>query len=111
MEHPTPYKVFYLRKGHQIVVSEQCEVEIQIGSYKDEILCDVMPMDVCHIFLGRPWKYDNKIVHDRRRNTYTLEKDGHKNALFPLKDDGDKEEVGMILLLMSGNELLQEVNK
>jgi hypothetical protein len=25
-------------------------VEIQIGGYKDEVLCDIMPMDVCHVF-------------------------------------------------------------
>ena len=52
--HPTPYKVLWLQKGHQIIVTEQCKVEIQIGTYKDVILCDVMPMDVCHIFQGRP---------------------------------------------------------
>jgi hypothetical protein len=109
--HPTPYKVSWLQKGHQILVSEQCKVEIQIGSYKDEILCDVMPMDVCHILLGRPWKYDRKAMHDGRKNTYTLEKNGHKHVLLPLKDEGTKEEVGPSVLLMSGKELLQEIKK
>eukprot|EP00253_Pinus_taeda_P032129 PITA_32129 len=46
--HPTPYKVSWLQKGHQLLVTEQCRVEIQIGTYKDVILCDVMPMDVYH---------------------------------------------------------------
>ena len=54
-EHPTPYKVSWLQKGHQLIVKEQCELELQMGSYKDKIMCDVMPMDVCHILLGRPW--------------------------------------------------------
>jgi hypothetical protein len=35
------------------MVSQQCQVEFKIGGYKDEILCDVIPMDVCHILLGR----------------------------------------------------------
>jgi hypothetical protein len=109
--HPTPYRVSWLQKGHQILVSEQCKVEFQIGSYKDEILCDVMPMDVCHVLLGRPWKYDRKAIHDGRKNTYTLEKNGHKHVLLPLKDEGTKEEVGPSVLLMSGRELLQEVKK
>ena len=34
------------------MVSQQCQVEFNIGGYKDEILCDVIPMDVCHILLG-----------------------------------------------------------
>jgi hypothetical protein len=34
--HLTPYKVSWLQKGHQILVSEQYEVEIQIGSHKEE---------------------------------------------------------------------------
>jgi hypothetical protein len=74
------------------------------------MLCDFMPMDACHILLGRPWKY-MKVVHDGRRNTYTLEKDGHMHVLFPMKDEGAKEEAGPSVLLMSGKELLQEVKK
>lgn len=54
-KHPVPYKVSWLHKGHQILVSEQCEVDLQVGTYKDKIVCDIMPMDVCHVILGRPW--------------------------------------------------------
>jgi len=61
--------VSWLQKGQQILVSEQSKVEIQVGGYKDEILCDIMTMDVYHILLGRPWQYDRKVVHDGRRNT------------------------------------------
>ena len=52
-KHPVPYKLSWLHKGHQILVSEKCVVDFQIGPYKDKILCDVMPMDVCLILLGR----------------------------------------------------------
>eukprot|EP00253_Pinus_taeda_P018878 PITA_18878 len=61
LKHPTPYKVSWLQKGHQLLVDEKCEVEFHIGKYKDKVVCDIMPMDVCHILLGRPWKYDRKI--------------------------------------------------
>eukprot|EP00253_Pinus_taeda_P020127 PITA_20127 len=34
LKHPTPYKVSWLQKGHQLLVDEQCEVEFQIGRRK-----------------------------------------------------------------------------
>ena len=58
MKHPTPYKVSLLQKGHQPLVNEKCNVEFQIGTYKDVVLCDIIPIDVCHILLWRPWQYD-----------------------------------------------------
>jgi hypothetical protein len=39
--HPSPYRVLWLQKGHQVNVTKQCLVEFKIGGYKDEILCDV----------------------------------------------------------------------
>jgi hypothetical protein len=53
--HPTLYKVSWLWKGHQVTVTQQCLVNFKIGGYRDDILCDVIPMDVCHVLLRRPW--------------------------------------------------------
>ena len=55
IKHLVPYKVSWLHKGHKILVSEQCEIDLQVGTYEDKMICDVMPMDVCHVLLGRPW--------------------------------------------------------
>jgi hypothetical protein len=109
--HPSPYKVSWLQKGHQVTVTKQCLVEFKIGGYKDEILCDVIPMDVCHLLLGRPWKYDINVVHDGRKNTYTLEKNGRTHMLLPIKDKEVRAEANNTILLMSGKELLEEVKK
>jgi hypothetical protein len=84
--HPKPYKVSWFHKGHQVMVTKQCLVEFKIGGYRDEILCDVIPMDVCHIFLGRTWQFDRNVIHDGRRNTYTLEKNGRTHMLFPIEE-------------------------
>jgi hypothetical protein len=35
--HPSPYRVSWLQKGHQVNVTKQCLVEFKIGGYKDEI--------------------------------------------------------------------------
>ena len=58
LKQPTPYKVSWLQKGHQLLLDEKCEVEFHTGKYRDKVICDIMPMDVCHILLGRPWHYD-----------------------------------------------------
>jgi hypothetical protein len=68
-------------------------------------------MGVCHLLLGRPWHYDKNVIHDGRKNTYTLEKNGRTHMLLPIKDKEGKPEVSNTVLIMSGNELLKEVKK
>jgi hypothetical protein len=68
-------------------------------------------MDVCHLLLGRPWKYDRNVVNDGRKNMYTLEKNGRTHMLLPIKDKEVKIEMSNTVLLMSGKELLKEVKK
>jgi hypothetical protein len=109
--HPRPYKVSWLQKGHQVMIAKKCLVEIKIGGYKLEILCDVIPMDVWHIMLGIPWKFDRNFMHDGRKNTYTLEKNGRTHMLLPMEEKRAKEEASTRILLMSGKELLKEVKE
>jgi hypothetical protein len=100
-----------LQKGHQVTITKQCLVEFKIGGYKDAILCNVIPMDVCHLLLGRLWKYDINVFHDGRKNTYTLEKNGRMHMLLPIEDKKTKPEASNTILLMSGKKLLEEVKK
>jgi hypothetical protein len=51
------------------------------------------------------------VVHDGRMNTYTLERNGRTYRLLPIKDKEVKPEVSNTILLMSGKELLTEVEK
>jgi hypothetical protein len=68
-------------------------------------------MDVFHVLLGRPWQYDKNVIHDGRKNTYTLEKNGRTHMLLPIKDKEVKLEISNTVLLMSGKEFLTRVNK
>ena len=84
--HPKPYKLSWLQEGSDIKVKHRCLVSFTIGKhYQDGVWCDVVPMDVCHLLLGRPWQYDRQIIYDGFKNTYTFRKDGHKIVLAPLK--------------------------
>ena len=43
--HPNPFKVACVN-DHTLPVTQRCLVSIQMGDYKDEIYCKVLPMDV-----------------------------------------------------------------
>jgi hypothetical protein len=84
--HSHPYKLQWLKNGNDIQVTKKCLIQFSIGkNYKDEVLCDVVPMDACHILLGRPWQYDKRAFHDGFKNTYSFENDGTKITLAPLR--------------------------
>ena len=86
--------------------------EFKIGHYFDEVLCDIMPMDCCHIFLGRPWQYDRHDVHDGRLNQYTLWVNGKKQILLPLIESLDEVNYTTIKVCMvNGKQFEKEVKK
>ena len=53
--HPKPFNLCCLQNRSDINVKHRYLVSFTIGKhYKDEIWCDVVPMDACHMLLGRP---------------------------------------------------------
>ncbi|GJW70207.1 putative nucleotidyltransferase, ribonuclease H [Tanacetum coccineum] len=84
--HPKPYKLHWLKKGDEVTVSKRVHVPFSVGNtYKDNVWCDVVPMDACHLLLGRPWEYDRDITHNGRTNTYSFLFGGVKITLMPNK--------------------------
>ncbi|GKA96871.1 hypothetical protein Tco_0818966 [Tanacetum coccineum] len=67
-----------------VKVSKYCLVQFSIAkNYKDEVWCEVLPMDAAHILLGCPWQFDRKTKHDEFQNTYSFKKDGVNITLVP----------------------------
>ncbi|XP_074298833.1 uncharacterized protein LOC141629786 [Silene latifolia] len=83
-KHPHPYELHCLDDGSSVKVTKQARVGLVMGSYVDEVLCDVIPMDACHILLGRPWQYDRDVLHRGRSNEYELKDKGKRIVLKPM---------------------------
>ena len=53
--HPHPYKLQWLNQGKGLHVNSWCLISLHIGkNYQDELWCDIIPMDTCHILVGSP---------------------------------------------------------
>jgi hypothetical protein len=52
-KHPNPYKISWIKKRAETRVTDTCRVPFSIGhSYRDEVTCDVVEMDACHVCVG-----------------------------------------------------------
>ena len=61
--------------------------------------------------IRRQWKFERNVIHDGRKNTYTLEKNGRTHMWLLIEEKKVKEEANTSILLMSGKELLKEVKE
>ena len=84
ISHAKHYKLQWLSEEGEIIVNKQILTTFSIAKYKDEVLCDVLPMVATHILLGRPWQFDRKNLHDDLANKLSFTFQGHKISLKPL---------------------------
>jgi len=82
--HPSPYTLQWLSEDGELVVDKQVNIAFSIGKYVDEVVCDVVPMEMSHLLLGRPWQYDRKVTHDGLTNKYSFLFKRQKVSLTPL---------------------------
>ena len=96
ISHTQPYKLQWLSEEGEIIVNKQVLVSFSIGKYKDEVLCDVVPMEATHILLGMPWKYDRKTLHDGLTNKNFFHFQGHKIIMKSLSPkEVNKDQIKM----------------
>ena len=56
------------------------KVKLSVGNYVDDVLCDIVSMEACHVLLGRPWQFEEKTIHGlTNKITFT-----HKHQKFVL---------------------------
>ncbi|KAL5741521.1 hypothetical protein ACOSP7_028253 [Xanthoceras sorbifolium] len=77
-------KLQWLNDSGEVRVNKQVFVSFSIGKYKDEVVCDVVPMNAGHILLGRPWQFDRHVTHDGYTNRYSFVLHKRPITLVPL---------------------------
>jgi len=85
--HPHPYHIRWLNNSGNVKVTKLVQINFAIGSYHDVVECDVVPMEACHILLGRPWKFDTDCRHHGRSNQYSLIHNDKKLVLLPMSPE------------------------
>jgi hypothetical protein len=61
---PQPYNIGWLCQGRDLHVSQQCCMSYGIQPFKDEVVCDVVPLDVYDVVLGQPYMWKHHYVYE-----------------------------------------------
>ena len=64
--HLQPYSIGWLSQGRGICITQQCLLPYGIKPFKDEVLCDVAPLEVCDVLLGQPYMWKRHAVYESR---------------------------------------------
>ena len=84
INHERPYQLQWLNDCGVVRVNRHVMISLLVGKYKDDVLCDVVPMYATHLLLGRPWQFDKKAKHDGFKNKHSLENDRRIYTFAPL---------------------------
>ena len=95
-----------------MLVSDQCVMKFKIRYYSNDVLCHIMPMDCCHILLGRPWQYDKHVVYDGRLNQDIIWTNEVQDILMPLIESQDENNfTTMRICMVSGKQFEKKMKK
>jgi hypothetical protein len=64
--YPQHYTIGWLRHGSNLCVSQQCRILYGIKPFKDEVLFNVAPLEVCDVILGQPYLWKHQDVYESR---------------------------------------------
>lgn len=66
--HPHLYNLAWFQRGTHISVDRRVLINFSIGEkYSNSTWYNIVPMDACHLLLGRSWQYDRNVLHYGRR--------------------------------------------
>jgi hypothetical protein len=64
--YPQPYTIGWLHQGRDLCVNQPCFVPYDINPFKDDVLCDIDPLEVCNVILGQRYLWKRHDVYESR---------------------------------------------
>jgi hypothetical protein len=58
--------LLFISFSRDICLSQQCRLPYDINPFKDEVLCDISPLEVCDVLLGQPYLWKRHVVYESR---------------------------------------------
>jgi hypothetical protein len=92
---PESRHVEWVNSCGMLKITHKVHVPFTVDDYVDEVECDVLPLEVCGLLLGRPWQYDHNAIHAGRANTYSFMHDGKQRTLKPMRDEAKPPQPGL----------------
>jgi hypothetical protein len=72
-----PYNIRWLHQGRDLCVNQQCHMSYGVQPFKDEVVCDVDPLDVYVVILGQPYMWKHHDVYESRHHSVIITMGGH----------------------------------
>jgi hypothetical protein len=69
---PEPRYVEWVNSCGMLKITHKVRVPFTVDDYVDEVECDVLPLEVCGLLLGRAWQYDRNAMRAGRANIYSF---------------------------------------
>ena len=64
MPHLHPYTIGWLCQGSYLRVIQQCRLTYNINPFKDEVLCDVAPLEFCDVLLVQHYLWKHHVLYE-----------------------------------------------
>jgi hypothetical protein len=62
----------WLHQGRDLRVSQHCHLPYDIKPFKDEVLCDISPLEFCDVILGKPYLWKCHDVYESQTRSVII---------------------------------------
>jgi hypothetical protein len=70
--HAQHYTIRWLRQGRHICIIQQCHLPYDIKPFKNEVLCDISPIEVCDVLLSQPYMWKRHVLYESRPRSFII---------------------------------------